>query len=78
MRTTHIENVLKRRLESKHLLAFCVFDLDNFKAFNDHNGYAHGNNVIKETARIIDDAVKAKGAPEDFVGHIGDDDARDK
>lgn len=69
-----IENMLKRRLASEHLFAFCVLDLDNFKAFNDHYGYAHGNNVIKETARIIEDAVKAKGAPEDFVGHIGGDD----
>ena len=69
-----IENVLKRRLESEHRFAFCVLDLDNFKAFNDHYGYAHGNDVIKETARIIEDAVKAKGAPEDFVGHIGGDD----
>ena len=69
-----IENVLQRRLASEYLFAFCVLDLDNFKAFNDHYGYAHGNNVIKETARIIEDAVKAKGAPEDFVGHIGGDD----
>ena len=69
-----IENVLERRLESRHSFAFCVLDLDNFKAFNDHYGYAHGNDVIKETARIIEDAVKAKGSPEDFVGHIGGDD----
>jgi len=69
-----IENVLKRRLECEHPFAFCVLDLDNFKAFNDRYGYAHGNDVIKETARIIEDAVKAKGSPEDFVGHIGGDD----
>lgn len=69
-----IENVLKRRLESEHPFAFCVLDLDNFKAFNDHYGYAHGNDVIKETARIIEDSVKAKGSPEDFVGHVGGDD----
>lgn len=69
-----IETVLKRRLESKHPFAFCVLDLDNFKAFNDHYGYAHGNDVIKETARIIEDAVKAKGSSEDFVGHVGGDD----
>lgn len=69
-----IENVLKRRLESGQSLAFCVLDLDNFKAFNDHYGYTHGNGVLKETARIIEEAVKAKGSPEDFVGHIGGDD----
>ena len=69
-----IENVLKQRLESDRPIAFCVIDLDNFKAFNDHYGYAHGNDVIKEAARIIESAVKAKGTPEDFVGHVGGDD----
>jgi diguanylate cyclase (GGDEF)-like protein len=69
-----IENVLKKRLESKHPLAFCVFDLDNFKVFNDRYGYAHGSEVIKETARIIEQAVAEKGTLEDFVGHVGGDD----
>ncbi|NTW66305.1 MAG: diguanylate cyclase [Nitrospirae bacterium] len=69
-----IENVLKKRLESKQPLAFCVFDLDNFKVFNDRYGYAHGSEVIKETARIIEQAVAEKGTPEDFVGHVGGDD----
>jgi len=69
-----IENVLKKRLESKHPLAFCVFDLDNFKVFSDRYGYAHGSEVIKETARIIEQTVAEKGTPEDFVGHVGGDD----
>ncbi len=69
-----IENVLKKRLESRQPLAFCVLDLDNFKAFNDRYGYANGSEVIKETARIIENAVKLKGTPEDFIGHVGGDD----
>ena len=69
-----IENALKRRLESRQPFAFCVIDLDNFKAFNDHYGYAHGNVVIKDTARIIEVAAKAEGLPEDFIGHVGGDD----
>ncbi len=69
-----IENVLKKRIDSKQPLAFCTFDLDNFKAFNDRYGYAHGSEVIKETARIIEETVAEKGAPEDFVGHVGGDD----
>ena len=52
-----IENVLKKRIDSNHPLAFCVLDLDNFKAFNDRYGYANGSEVIKETARIIESAV---------------------
>ena len=69
-----IENVLKRRIASGQPLAFCMLDLDNFKAFNDQYGYAHGNKVIKETARIIETATAEKGTADDFVGHIGGDD----
>ncbi len=69
-----IENVLKKRLESNHPLAFCVLDLDNFKAFNDRYGYANGSEVIKESARIIENAVKTKGTSDDFIGHVGGDD----
>ena len=69
-----IENVLKKRLESKQSLAFCVLDLDNFKAFNDRYGYANGSEVIKETAKIIENAVKSKGGTDDFIGHVGGDD----
>ena len=69
-----IENVLKKRIDSNLPLAFCVFDLDNFKAFNDRYGYANGSEVIKETAKIIEGVVKLKGTPDDFVGHVGGDD----
>ena len=69
-----IENVLKKRIESNQPLAFCVMDLDNFKAFNDRYGYAKGSEVIKETAKIIEAVVKAKGTSDDFIGHVGGDD----
>jgi diguanylate cyclase (GGDEF)-like protein len=69
-----IETVLKKRIDSMQPIAFCVLDLDNFKAFNDRYGYANGSEVIKETAKIIDNVVKSKGSPEDFIGHVGGDD----
>ena len=69
-----IENVLKKRLESGQPLAFCVLDLDNFKAFNDRYGYANGSEVIKETARIVERVVKTVGGDNDFIGHVGGDD----
>jgi diguanylate cyclase (GGDEF)-like protein len=69
-----IENVLKKRIDSGQPMAFCVLDLDNFKAFNDRYGYANGSEVIKETARIIESSVKSKGTADDFVGHVGGDD----
>jgi GGDEF domain-containing protein/CHASE3 domain sensor protein len=69
-----IENELTRRLDSAAPAAFCFIDLDNFKAFNDRYSYARGNDVIKATARIIEDVVAERGSPGDFVGHIGGDD----
>jgi len=69
-----IENVLKKRISSGILFAFCLIDLDNFKAYNDHYGYARGNQVIKNTAQIIEKAVKKYGTDETFYGHIGGDD----
>jgi len=69
-----IENVLKKRLDAKQPLAFCIIDLDNFKSYSDRYGYAQGSELIKETARIIEETVRIKGASDDFIGHIGGDD----
>ncbi len=69
-----IENVLKKRLESGLPIAFCVLDIDNFKAFNDRYGYANGSEVLKATAKLIENAVKSKGEADDFIGHVGGDD----
>jgi diguanylate cyclase (GGDEF)-like protein len=69
-----IENVLKKRLEAGLPVAFCLIDLDNFKAFNDRYGYAKGNEVIRFTADTIQAALSQHGDREDFVGHIGGDD----
>jgi diguanylate cyclase (GGDEF)-like protein len=69
-----IENMLQKRIDSGTLFAFCLVDLDNFKAYNDNYGYARGNQVIKQTAQIIEEAVKKHGTEESFYGHIGGDD----
>ncbi len=69
-----IENTLRKRLNDGGAIAFCHFDLDNFKAFGDKYGYAMGSEVIKATARTIESAVSAHGSAEDFMGHIGGDD----
>jgi GGDEF domain-containing protein/CHASE3 domain sensor protein len=69
-----IEQDIQRRLDSKQPIALCVMDIDNFKSVNDRYGYTVGNDVIIETARIVDHAAKTRGTPSDFVGHIGGDD----
>lgn len=71
---TTIENVMKKRISAKAQIAFCLLDIDNFKAYNDHYGYAKGNEVIQATADIISKAVVDHGSADDFIGHIGGDD----
>jgi diguanylate cyclase (GGDEF)-like protein len=69
-----IENTLRIRLDKGGPIAFCHFDLDNFKAFGDKYGYARGSEVIKAAAQIIECALAEHGVQEDFAGHIGGDD----
>jgi GGDEF domain-containing protein/CHASE3 domain sensor protein len=69
-----IENVMKKRIAAKAPIAFCLMDIDNFKAYNDHYGYAKGNDVIQATAAIISESVARYGHDNDFIGHIGGDD----
>ena len=69
-----ILNELNRRLEANALFSVCYIDLDKFKAYNDKYGFEHGDEVIRETARILIRAVQEDGNPDDFIGHIGGDD----
>lgn len=65
---------LGRRLETKTRFAVCYLDLDKFKAYNDKYGFEHGDEVIRETARILIRTMQEAGNPDDFIGHIGGDD----
>lgn len=69
-----IENMLKKRIEADKLFSFCLCDIDNFKSFNDYYGYAKGNDMIQDTAAILEKAVANHGTHDDFIGHIGGDD----
>ena len=63
-----------QRLESKSLFAVAYLDLDRFKSYNDKYGFEMGDDVIRETARILIKVVRTKENPDDFIGHIGGDD----
>jgi len=65
---------LSKKLDSKDLFAVCYIDLDKFKTYNDTYGFEHGDDVIRETARILIRATQEAGKPGDFIGHIGGDD----
>ena len=69
-----ILNEIQGRIDKNELFSVCYTDLDKFKAFNDKYGFKNGDEVIKNTARILIESVQEKGTPGDFIGHIGGDD----
>jgi diguanylate cyclase (GGDEF)-like protein len=69
-----IEEELNARVARGQVFGVCYIDLDNFKPFADHFGFAVADDVIRHTGEAIRVAVSAVGTPTDFVGHIGGDD----
>lgn len=65
---------LHHAIASKKPFAVGYADLDKFKAYNDVYGFERGDEVIKETARILINGVREIAGPDAFVGHIGGDD----
>ena len=63
----HIERLLKNGAR----FSACYVDLDNFKPFNDAYGYRKGDEIIQQTAQILEAFCDPT---RDFVGHIGGDD----
>lgn len=63
----HLGELLKREEE----FVTVYVDLDHFKPFNDHYGYAKGDEVIQLVAEVLRGCIDKH---HDFVGHIGGDD----
>ncbi len=66
-----IENEILARIQKKTPFAVLYLDLNSFKAYNDIYGFVKGDEVIRETARII---LTQSDMVHGFVGHIGGDD----
>ena len=69
-----INEELKHRISRQLPFAMLQIDIDYFKSFNDHYGYARGDQAIQTLARLILDTAHHHSAGADFVGHIGGDD----
>jgi diguanylate cyclase (GGDEF)-like protein len=69
-----ILNELQEKIDKNVIFSVCYMDLDKFKAYNDKYGFEHGDDVIKESARVFIRAVREAGNRNDFLGHIGGDD----
>lgn len=70
-----IEERLKKLVRSDDPFAVLYIDLDNFKAFNDRYGFEQGDQALRLTAAILEQAITdCGGGFTDFIGHIGGDD----
>lgn len=69
-----IMDEIQRCIDSKKIFAVGYTDLDKFKAYNDKYGFERGDQVIRETAKILIKAANERGGADAFVGHIGGDD----
>jgi diguanylate cyclase (GGDEF)-like protein len=68
-----IKQEITRRLDNSEIFAVVYVDLDHFKPFNDHHGFARGDSVL----RFLGDLLKRSTLEWDFngfVGHVGGDD----
>ena len=66
-----INEQIDRLLQNGSGFCVCYFDLDNFKPYNDVYGFRKGDEVIKDTSKLLREMIH----PElDFIGHIGGDD----
>jgi len=66
-----IETEILTRIQAKAPFAVLYLDLNSFKAYNDTYGFVKGDEVIRETARLI---LTQSALSQGFVGHIGGDD----
>lgn len=58
-------------IDTRQDVLICYFDLDNFKPYNDTYGFGKGDEVLRQTAKLL---TKAVDEEIDFVGHVGGDD----
>ncbi len=69
-----IADEIDRHCKAAGSFAVLYADMDNFKAYNDHYGFARGDQVIQFIGRLLQDGALDVGGRETFVGHVGGDD----
>jgi diguanylate cyclase (GGDEF)-like protein len=61
------ESLLRAHQQTGTLAVF-LFDVDNFKHYNDTNGHAAGDQVLKQLARLVEDNVRKENTFGRFGG----------
>lgn len=68
-----IQKKIEEAISKKETFAVMYLDLNNFKVYNDVYGFKEGDNVIKQTAKLIETIALSYDFAS-FLGHIGGDD----
>jgi diguanylate cyclase (GGDEF)-like protein len=68
------QRIIKELNNPEQKMMILYFDLDSFKAFNDHFGFEHGDRALVFLAQIISNTVLLYGNADDLTGHVGGDD----
>jgi diguanylate cyclase (GGDEF)-like protein len=69
-----IQEEIERQVREGRPFAVLYCDLDNFKAYNDRQGFVRGDRLIQAVSRIVQEAVADLDGSDGFVGHVGGDD----
>lgn len=65
-----LNQAIDTRLSKAQPFYLACFDLNGFKHFNDHYGYARGDELIQLLSRII---IQFAAQPDSYIGHLGGD-----
>ncbi|HTL48769.1 MAG TPA: diguanylate cyclase [Verrucomicrobiae bacterium] len=70
-----IDRIVTRKLETGEKFSVLYVDINNFKTFNDRYGFEKGDDVLRQTAKLlIEQAKKTILSGDYFIGHVGGDD----
>jgi two-component system cell cycle response regulator len=64
-----LKRILDKATHSRSQVTLLVFDIDDFKLYNDRYGHGAGDEILRETARLMQAAVREH----DVVARIGGD-----
>lgn len=67
--TRYLAAAIAAARESRHNVSLMVFDVDNFKSYNDRFGHAAGDEILAETVKLLGSVIR----PTDRVCRIGGD-----
>lgn len=67
--TQFLDQTLTDALSQRRQVTLMVFDIDDFKVYNDNYGHGAGDDILRETARLMQASVRSH----DVVARIGGD-----